>query len=83
MTFAMGGVPHAGELVVAQLLSRVQLFVTPMDCSIAGSPVLRYISEFAQIHVHRVSDAIQSSHPLPPPFPSPFAINLSQHEDLF
>ena len=52
MTFAMGGVPHAGELVVAQLLSRVQLFVTPMDCSIAGSPVLRYISEFVQIHVH-------------------------------
>ena len=29
-----------------------------MDCSMPGFPVLHYPLEFAQIHVHRVSDAI-------------------------
>ena len=37
--------------------------------------------EFAQIHVHWVSDAIQPSHPLPPTFPP--VLNLSQHHHLF
>ena len=37
--------------------------------------------EFAQTHVHWVSDAIQPSHPLWPPFSS--CHNLSQHEGLF
>ena len=35
----------------------------------------------SQIHVHRVGDAIQPSHPLLSP--SPFAFNLSQHQGLF
>ena len=30
----------------------------PMDCSTPGFPALHYPLEFAQIHVHRVSDAI-------------------------
>ena len=30
----------------------------PMDCSTQGSTVLLYLPEFAQIHVHWVSDAI-------------------------
>ena len=30
----------------------------PMDCSTPGFPVLHYLPEFAQIHVHWVSDAI-------------------------
>ena len=47
------------------------------DCSTPGFPVLHYLPEFAQIRVHWVSDAIQSSHPLPPA--SPFAFILSQH----
>ena len=34
-----------------------------------------------QTHVHRVGDAIQSSHPLSSP--SPPALNLSQHQSLF
>ena len=34
-----------------------------------------------QTHVHRVSDAIQPSHPLSPPSPPTF--NLSQHQGLF
>ena len=37
--------------------------------------------ELAQTHVHRVSDAIQPSHPLSSP--SPTAFNLSQHQGLF
>ena len=52
-----------------------------MDCSMPGFPVLHHLLEFAQIHVHWVSDAIQPSHPLLPP--SPHALNLSQHQDLF
>ena len=32
-----------------------------MDCSKQGCPVLHYLPEFAQTHVHWVSDAISSS----------------------
>ena len=46
-----------------------------------GSPVHHQLPELAQTHVHRVSDAIQPSHP--PPSPSPPALNLSQHQGLF
>ena len=42
---------------------------------------LSELLEFAQTHVHRVGDAIQPSHPLS--FPSPPALNLSQHQGLF
>ena len=35
-----------------------------MDCSTPGLPVHLQLPEFIQTHVHRVSDAIQSSHPL-------------------
>ena len=53
----------------------------PMDCSRPGFPVLYYLHEFVQTHVHWVSDAIQPSHPL---FPSsPPAFSLSQHQGLF
>ena len=53
----------------------------PMDCSTPGFPVLHYLVEFAQSHVHRVGDAIQPSHPLSSPFPPAF--NLSQHQGFF
>ena len=36
----------------------------PMDCSTPGFPVLHYLPEFVQTHVHWVDDAIQPSHPL-------------------
>ena len=39
-------------VVVVQWLSHVQLFVTPMDYSMLGFPVLHCLLEFAQIHVH-------------------------------
>ena len=53
----------------------------PTDCSTPGLPVHHQLSEFTQTHVHRVSDAIQPSHPLSSPSPPTF--NLSQHQDLF
>ena len=51
-----------------------------MNCSTPGFPVHYQLSELGQTHVHRVSDAIQQSHPLS--FPSPPAFNLSQHQGL-
>ena len=39
----------------------------PLDCSLPGFPVLHYLPEFAQTHVHWISDAIQPSHCLLPP----------------
>ena len=51
------------------------------DCSMPGLPVLHYLPEFVQIHVHWVSEANPLSHPLSPS--SPPALNLSQHQDLF
>ena len=44
-------------------------------------PVLHYLPEFAQTHVHWVSDAIQPSHPQSPPFL--LALDFSQHQGLF
>ena len=36
----------------------------PMNCSTPGLPGHHQLLEFTQTHVHRVSDAIQPSHPL-------------------
>ena len=52
-----------------------------MDCSTPGFPVLHFLLDFAQTHVHWVNDAKQASHPLSPP--SPLALNFSQHQGLF
>ena len=51
-----------------------------MDYSRPGLPVHHQLLEFTQIHVHRVGDAIQPSHPLSSP--SLPAFNLSQHRGL-
>ena len=53
----------------------------PMNRSTPGLPVHHQLPEFTQIHIHRVSDAIQPSHPLSSP--SPPAPNPSQHRSLF
>ena len=52
-----------------------------MNRSMPGLPVHHQLLEFTQTHVHRVSDAIQPSHPLSSP--SPPAPNPSQHQSLF
>ena len=53
----------------------------PMDCSTPGFPVNHQFPELAQIHVHRVGDAIQPSYPLSSPSPPLF--NCFQHQSLF
>ena len=52
-----------------------------IDCSTPGFLVHHQLAELTQTHVHRVSDAIQPSHPLLSPSPSAF--NLLQHQSLF
>ena len=42
----------------------------PMNRSTPSLPVHHQLPEFTQTHVHRVSDAIQTSHPLSSPFSS-------------
>ena len=61
-----------------------QLWLTlcdPMDCRAPAFPVLHYLPECAQTHVHWVGDVIQPSHLLSPP--SPPALDPSQHQGLF
>ena len=53
----------------------------PMNRSTPGLPAHHQLPEFTQIHVHRVRDAIQPSHPRSSP--SPPAPNPSQHQSLF
>ena len=55
----------------------------PMNRSMPGLPVYHQLPEFTQTHVHRISDAIQLSHPLSspsPPAPSPSQIRVFSNE---
>ena len=67
-----------------QFSSVAQLCLTlcdSMNHSMPGLPVHHQLPEFTQTHVHRVSDAIQPSHPLSSPsLPVP---NPSQNQGLF
>ena len=68
----------------AQFSSVVQSCLTlcnHMNRSTPGLLVHHQLPGFTQTHVHRVSDAIQSSHPLSSP--SPPAFSHSQHQGLF
>ena len=62
-------------------LSVVSDSLNPMNHSTPGLPVHHHLPEFTQTHVHRVGDAIQTSHPLSSP--SPPASNPCQHQGLF
>ena len=53
----------------------------PMNRSTPGLPVHHQLPEFTQTHLHRISDAIQPSHPRSSPFPP--APKPSQHQSLF
>ena len=52
----------------------------PHESEHARPPCHHQLPEFTQTHVHRVSDAIQPSHPLSSPFPP--APNPSQHQSF-
>ena len=72
------------KLKKLQFSSVAQLCPTlcdPMNRSTPGLPVHHQLPEFTQIHIHRVGDTIQPSHPLSSP--SPPAPNPSQHQSLF
>ena len=64
-----------------QSLSHVQLFATLWIAARQASLSITNSQKFTQTHVHRVSDAIQPSHPRSSP--SPPAPNPSQHQSLF
>ena len=81
-----GGWAHTLRLWISslQFSSVTQSCLTlcdPMNRSTPGLPVHHQLLEFTQTHVHRVSDAIQPSHPLSSP--SPPAPTPSQHQGLF
>ena len=57
------------QMLTGCCCSVTQLCLTlcdPINCSRPAFPVLHHLLEFAQTHVHWVSVAIQSSHPLFP-----------------
>ena len=58
-------------IVVVQLPSHVQLFVTPRTAAHQASLSLTISWSLPKFMSIFISDAIQSSHPLMPPFPSP------------
>ena len=71
----------SASVAAAKSLQSCPTLCDPMNCSTPGLPVHHKLPEFIQTQVHRVSDAIQPSHPLASP--SPPAPNPSQHQSLF
>ena len=69
-----------GSVVIVQAPSGLTV-CDPVNCNMLGFAALHYIPEFAQTHVHCVSDPIQPSHLLSSPFTPAF--NLSQDQGLF
>ena len=61
-------------------LSVMSYSLQPHELQHARPPCPSQLPESTQTHVHRVSDAIQPSHPLSSPSPAP---NPSQHHSLF
>ena len=69
---------NMGSVQFSSVAQSCPTLCDPMDCSTTGLPVHHQLPEFTQTHVHRVSDAVQPSHPLlalsPPaglqPFPT-------------
>jgi len=67
------------HLISVQFSSVTQSSLTlsdPTNCSLPDLPVYHQHPEFTNTNVHQVGDAIQPSHPLSSPSPSP---NLFQH----
>ena len=79
-----GSLPLAPPEKPIQFSSVAQSSLTlcdPVDCSMPGFTVHHQLPEFTQTHVHRIGDAIQTSHPLSSPSLPTF--NLSQNQGLF
>ena len=73
-------IPNKLSVQFSSVTQLCQTVCHPMDFSTPGFPVHHQLWRLTQTHIHRVSDAIQPSHPLSSPSPSTF--NLSQHQGL-
>ena len=79
-------IKHSESVYSVQFSSVAQSCPTlhdPMNPSTPGLPVYHQLPEFTQTHIHRVSDAIQPSHPLSfpsPPAPIPPRIRVFSNE---
>ena len=71
-----------GSVQLSSVAQSCPTLCDSMNRSTPGLPVHHQLPEFSQTHVHRVSDAIQPSHPLSSS-PSPPAPSPSQHQSLF
>ena len=71
---------HTMEYQFSSVAQMCPNLCDPMECSTPGFPGHHQLLELTQTHLHRVSDAIQPSHPLLSPSP---AFSLSQHQGLF
>ena len=74
------GLPFPSPMRESEIAQSCPTLSDPMDCSLPGFLVHHQLPKPTQTHVHRLSDAIQPSHPLS--FLSPPAFNLSQHQGL-
>ena len=70
---------HAGSKFVCSVARSCLTLWNPMDC-MPDFPVPHHLTEFVQVDVHCISDAIQLS---PLSSPSPSAFSLFQHQGLF
>ena len=57
--------PTVSVCVCSDVQSCLTLY-NPMNCTTPGFPVLHYLLELGQTHVHWIGDAIQPSHPYHP-----------------
>ena len=77
--------PHQFQVLVSVQFSSIAqscpTLYDPVNLSTPGLPVHHQRLEFTETHIHRVSDAIQPSHPLSSP--SSPAPSPSQHQSLF
>jgi len=71
---------HFSSVQFSSVAQSCPTLCDPINCSTPGLPVHHQLPEFTQTHVHRVSDAIQPSHPLSSPFPP--TPNPSQHQSF-
>ena len=78
--FVIVFLPRSSSVQFSSVAQSCQTICDPMNHSMPGLPVHHHLPEFTQSHIHRVSDAIQPSHPLSSP--SPPAPNPSQHQSL-
>ena len=65
---------HLTSVQFSSVAQSCPTLCNPMNRSTPGLPVHHHLPEFTQTHIHRVSNAIQPSHPLSspsPPAPNP------------